>query len=223
MRIHGDKIEFPDGTEQFTASTGGGGTATPPVAFNLQISSGLQMSDGTNNRFQIILDEATIDTANGHDGSGYVVQQTGIYNLSYKINAYRNVNLEQAIAYLELNGEFVSNTRFLNPSTAKASGLAPSGTWVGTLNKGDVVVLSAIVSSSSAPTGSPIDITGGKYTTLSGHMISSITEGEVKEKEAVVFKAGLSANQLGITHSVWAKVKLDTIFTDEEGKKYGRC
>ena len=29
MRIHGDKIEFPDGTEQFTASNGGGSTPTP--------------------------------------------------------------------------------------------------------------------------------------------------------------------------------------------------
>ena len=29
MRIHGDKIEFPDGTEQFTASSGGGSTPTP--------------------------------------------------------------------------------------------------------------------------------------------------------------------------------------------------
>ena len=28
MRIHGDKIEFPDGTEQFTASSGGTGEAT---------------------------------------------------------------------------------------------------------------------------------------------------------------------------------------------------
>ena len=36
MRIHGDKIEFPDGTEQFTASTGSGGgvEAQPPVAFD---------------------------------------------------------------------------------------------------------------------------------------------------------------------------------------------
>ena len=39
MRIHGDKIEFPDGTEQFTASTGGGGEAKPPVAFNMARNS----------------------------------------------------------------------------------------------------------------------------------------------------------------------------------------
>jgi len=37
MRIHGDKIEFPDGTEQFTASTGSGGEAQPPVAFDLAL------------------------------------------------------------------------------------------------------------------------------------------------------------------------------------------
>ena len=43
MRIHGDKIEFPDGTEQITAydgsSSGGGGTATPTVAFSASLSA----------------------------------------------------------------------------------------------------------------------------------------------------------------------------------------
>ena len=62
MRIHGDKIEFPDGTEQFTASTGGGGEAQPPVVFRGNLSADQSVPKSTFTK--INLDTPSTDTDN---------------------------------------------------------------------------------------------------------------------------------------------------------------
>ena len=46
-------------------------------------------------------------------------------------------------------------------------------------------------------------------TTLSGHMVSSITEGKVVEKEPVVTRGYLSADQT-VSSTTWTKLNIDT-------------
>ena len=58
------------------------------------------------------------------------------------------------------------------------------------------------------------------FVSLSGHMVSSFTEGEVKEKEAVVFRSYLKNSQ-NISRNVWTKVNLDTLYTDVDDNKIG--
>ena len=45
--------------------------------------------------------------------------------------------------------------------------------------------------------------------------------GEVTEKEPVVFRGVMSADQTGIAKGTWTKLNIDTIYTDDTGKKYG--
>ena len=48
-------------------------------------------------------------------------------------------------------------------------------------------------------------------------MVSSITEGEVKEKEAVVFKGTISSDQV-VTKSNWTKINLEYDYIYEQIK-----
>ena len=69
MRIHGDKIEFPDGTEQFTASSGGGGEAQPPVYAQANLGVNNTVSGGTEVFLNMNEEQANsgdFDTSNGN-------------------------------------------------------------------------------------------------------------------------------------------------------------
>ena len=84
-----------------------------------------------------------------------------------------------------------------------------SNTFVCKLNVGDVLKITTIVSGLG-----DLKVYGNEnQTTFSGHMVSSITEGEVKEKEAVVFRGEMSAEQT-IEKVTWTKVNLDTASID---------
>ena len=211
MRIHGDKIEFPDGTEQFTASSGSGGEAQPPVVMSCKLK---EQPVTSNSPFNVAVDTVYADTNNGIKDNKYIVPEDGFYDIKAQLRYTCNENVRFVQSKI-----VVDSNSF---QTSSASLIAEASHWyqdctvttVRFLTKGQEVEVQG--SSATQPTSLEIH-----YGSFSISKVTSITEGEVKEKEPVVFRAGLSAEQLGITHSVWAKVKLDTIYTDGEGKKYG--
>ena len=88
------------------------------------------------------------------------------------------------------------------------------------LKKGDV--LKVVTDCAGNPTYIQNGTGIGSYNcSLSGHMVSSFTEGKVVEKEAVVFRGGISANQT-VTSGTWTKVNLDTVYVDSDGNKIGK-
>ena len=99
MRIHGDKIEFPDGTEQFTASSGGGGEAQPPVAFNM---NNVTRTECTPNEFtDVSFKGVLIDTDKGVQAdSSYIVQKSGTYSLSASVRIQAIDTLSRMIVRL---------------------------------------------------------------------------------------------------------------------------
>ena len=210
MRIHGDKIEFPDGTEQFTASTGGGGDAQPPVAFNLSLSSDQDVNSGE--EATVKFDTALIDTENAFDNTenSYVVKKEGIYQLNYSSRAYA-IPSSMTVHDISL---YVNDTivqRGQNTMSDSNKGFADhmSNTFVCKLNVGDVLKITTIVTGLG-----DLKVYGpANQTTFSGHMVSSITEGEVKEKEAVVFRGEISADQT-IPVDTATKVEINTASID---------
>ena len=216
MRIHGDKIEFPDGTEQFTASTGSGDVvATPPVAFAMSnpTPSGSQ-SIPQNTETLVEFDTSTIDTDSGVDldNNVYIAQQDGLMNVSAKISpAVTDANdLQVGVLYLKLDGKTVESsyfntfTNFVNANTLNLNTIIE-------VKKGQEISVYAKLIQSDPSTNQTRVIKD--YSSLSGHMVSSITEGEVKEKEAVVLEARLSADQ-SLTNETWERIDFDQAITD---------
>ena len=163
----------------------GGGDAQPPVAFEARLSANASVSsDGT--WLKCELDDAVTDTNSGVKDGGYTIPKDGIYNISFMHGVSADKNLNKHYAQLYVNGEIadtsvtISQTEIVNGGN---HGL--SGTTVREFKVGDVVELWYYVKVNTTSLG----IQPASVCRLSGHMISSITEGEVKEKEAVVFRA----------------------------------
>jgi len=215
MRIHGDKIEFPDGTEQFTASSGGGGEAQPPVAFNYEMSAN-QVIDKLE-RVAVNFNTKVIDTDNAFDVSNncYVVPKSGLYQLNstLRLQSLNPSNLVYAVSTITVNGDTVVKTNDDFSGNYSYAHSAVNGIVV-RLEKGQKVVVNAQGHTTTAEPNDVITVNSA-YGSFSGHMISSITEGEVKEKEAVVFRGGISARQ-SVTSDTYTKVNLDTASTDTD-------
>ena len=196
IKIQGDKITFPDNTEQTTAYDGssgggasGGGDAQPPVAFGMYLTDA-QSPATAGVETTVILDTVELDTDNGAQPDGtYIVQKEGIYNLSYQgFVSVANSNGYDCRAVMKINGLTKAQSTLKLNSTQKGIGVFTGGGSITvSLKKDDVIELATDAVGDGTYT---INGTGiGSYNTaLSGHMISSITEGEVKEKEAVVFR-----------------------------------
>ena len=204
MRIHGDKIEFPDGTEQFTASSGGGGDAQPAVAFSVGLKT--SVSSGSDFR-KLSFDDVLYDDDSLLKDGKIVIKKEGYYQLSSRVGT--SGMSQRLFFYIRVN-----DTRVSRSSDAS---IAEGGHWVTSfstlvkLNAGDEIELevygepeSYVISDSSV------------LTNFSGHMVSSITEGEVKEKEAVVFRGELTTSQ-PVTSGVEETVKLDSASIDTSG------
>ena len=109
MRIHGDKIEFPDGTEQFTASSGGGGEAQPPVAFNYTLSADQKLIKST--RTLVNFDTKNIDTDDSFDTGkkAFVAPKSGLYQINVSLQLITDIGkLQSFTVYTYVNGVRVS-------------------------------------------------------------------------------------------------------------------
>ena len=154
----------------------GGGEAQAPVAFNLQLTSSTTTKQGVNT--PIVLDKAVVDTENGLKDGGYEVQKDGLYDISFIAKAQSSDgNLNNFYGYVYLNGTFFMQGS-ADPYKGGASptggkGFTVSGSSVLDLKKGDVITLEL-----NANTADSADTTvPSNALSLSGHMISSFTEG----------------------------------------------
>ena len=157
-------------------SGSGGGEAQAPVAFNLQLTSSTTTKQGVNT--PIVLDKAVVDTENGLKDGGYEVQKDGLYDISFIAKAQSSDgNLNNFYGYVYLNGTFFMQGS-ADPYKGGASptggkGFTVSGSSVLDLKKGDVITLELYANTAdSADTTVP-----SNALSLSGHMISSFTEG----------------------------------------------
>jgi hypothetical protein len=205
MRIHGDKIEFPDGTEQFTASSGGGVEAQPPVYF-MGIVKDAQSLDVMGEDADVVFGNKVNDSDNGFnaDGSIYTIQKDGVYKL--------NTTLTTAIGDGSLRyNRAVIQVKFVGTGTFQAlsSGLSfqektvQSGSnysqvvvnCIKELNKGDELKVVWAISDNTK-----VNLyKDGLSCTFSGHMISSFTEssgGGDYTPEKMVWEDKLSEREL---------------------------
>jgi len=215
MRIHGDKIEFPDGTEQFTASSGGDVEAQPPVAFEVKASEKQYFTTGVEEK--LIFGTTKLDTDNAFDSTNnhYVAPRDGIMQINAGALLTSDTgNVQQAFFYLYKNNVEHIHSHINNRSLDKPNDAYYLNSVI-EVKKGDILEIRALIQ------GTDILSNSTHMTYFSGHMVSSITEGEVKEKEAVVFKGLLSADQTGVATNSWTKLNLAKIYTDSTGKKYG--
>jgi len=181
------------GWSEVEATSGGGGVeATPPVAFGMYLTAAkTTVPSGVETK--IPFDTIELDTDNGGQSDGtYIVQKDGIYSISYQgFISSPNGNDSFVALQVDKGTGFVSKSQSrlqLNTST-KAINIYVGGTTLTIeLKKGDVlaVVTDCVGNPTYIQNGTGI---GSYNCSLSGHMVSSFTEGEVKEKEAVVFRA----------------------------------
>ena len=214
MRIHGDKIEFPDGTEQFTASSGGV-EAQPPVAFNYSTSTNVAIA-GDNVNHSIIWDEVNVDTDTCLSPSGeyYVVKKEGLYNLSCQFRP----SISPASAFTFIDCFIRVNNGDTTREVARSGGYPSSGTTahnmscsaVVDLKVGDKVYVDVKLNSAGDVNFTLISA----YNNFSGQMVSSITEGS--GGKTVAFRGHSSADQTGLTSATYTKVNLDTAVSDTD-------
>ena len=85
MRIHGDKIEFPDGTEQITAYDGSSGTATPPVAMKVYANADFDVPHDVTT--VIDLTGVSFDDDNTYSDGKFTPKVAGYYQVNAQANA----------------------------------------------------------------------------------------------------------------------------------------
>ena len=156
----------------------GGGEAQPPVAFETRLSANTPVSSDAT-WLKCELDDVVTDTDSAIKDGGYTIPKDGIYNISFMHGVSAEKNLNKHYAQLYVNGKTadtsvaISHTEIVNGGN---HGL--SGTTVREFKAGDVVELWYYVKVTSTALGTQT----ATVCRLSGHMISSITEGEVKYK-----------------------------------------
>jgi len=233
IRIHGDKIEFPDGTEQFTASTGSGGgsklIATPPVHF-MGIVTDVITSETAGVSEDVVFRNKVNDSDNGFnaDGSIYTIQKDGVYKLNTTLTTTMTSGSHR-FSRAKIQVKFAGTDTFATLSTGLSlmEKTAQSSNHysqvvvncIQKFNTGDELKVIWAVSDSTKVTL----YNGENACTFSGHMVSSMTEGEVKEKEAVVFKAMPDGNGT-LTPASWQPIDFDSVIDNTNGeysdKKY---
>jgi hypothetical protein len=165
------------GWSEVEATSGGGDVeAQPPVAFNLQLTSSTTTSQGVNT--PIALDKAVVDTDNGLKDGGYEVQKDGLYDISYTAKVTTSDgNLNDFFGNVYLNGNLViqgsANPYRGGSAPTGGKGFSVSGSSILDLKKGDVITLELYTATSDSA-GATVP---SNALSLSGHMVSSFTEG----------------------------------------------
>jgi hypothetical protein len=195
--------------------TGGGVEAQPPVAFDLAMTTNLNVANSTET--VIPFNNAVIDTDNGLTGNVYVVKKAGLYDLSYSAKIGKTDDMIWVAGFLKVNGNKIITDNNNFDYNTKVTRISLSNSKVVELEVGDEISVAIDGATSSASSFECYF----NNTFLSGHMVSSITEGEVKEKEAVVFKGVINSDKT-VLNGGWSVVSLDKIYTDENDKSYGK-
>ena len=209
MRIHGDKIEFPDGTEQFTASSGGGGEAQPPVLFDVwkKENQDIPKHEWT----KITFDTVEVDTDSFFSDSKFQPTKEGYYQINFRGRASNTSGQHSSV----IGGLYKNGTLHKYGNTNRWVGSADVGINGSSLvhfnGTTDYVELHMFVGHD----GTCI-IQGGDadYNTyMNGHMVSSF--GGISEKEAVVMKARASS-EFNVPTKDWKDMPFDTIVDDTD-------
>ena len=215
MRIHGDKIEFPDGTEQFTASSGGSGDSIWTE------EDGVAVYDG-----DIKVNGVTVGLGNGDEltntalGLNALIKNTGTVNTAIGSHALTNVE----------EGSYNTATGFyaLSGLTTGEKNTA-IGTNAGyTLTTGSDNICIGNGAKSSAPDVSnevtigndDVEVTRlkGEVQTTQDIKVNGVTVGkgsESKDNNTVLGYRGLLNNTLG-KHSV--AVGFNSLLSNTEGE-----
>ena len=165
----------------------GGGEAQPPVAFRMGTTGAVTQSLVSATPTKIVCPSVTLDTDNLINDSTITIKKEGIYQFNATFTSATG-DPSSVVAFININGDNLAGGSH-NPTGTPQYASTVSNIFE--LKVGDKVELWGQVSGT--------DLTAyksDKFASLSGHMISSITEGEVKEKEAVVLDATLSAYKL---------------------------
>ena len=193
--------------------------AQPPVAFSFNLSSTVNGDFPQLTETKLVFDKVELDTDNGSNGTGYVVQKSGIYSLNARVrfNGKNPNNLIVARLFIKKGSIELAQSWNTHIGAASAGQYVytlhdtPTATTVVELEKGDVIdVLGYMETDDGANAYISAE---GALTQFSGHMISSITEGEVKEKEPVVFNAGITTAP-SLSSAVYTDLNLDKIEID---------
>ena len=104
MKIHGDKIEFPDGTEQFTAYDGssGGGSGGKTLAFRGEL--GVEQTVETAKWTKVELDNASVDTDNSLTDSKFQPSVAGYYQVNGSVCSNCNPDSTETGSRIYKNG-----------------------------------------------------------------------------------------------------------------------
>jgi hypothetical protein len=124
--------------------SGGGGTATPPVAFNALLTSAQTIPNSL--KTTIFYDDITLDTDSNYNSTTgkYTIQSDGIYRIGASVNLKKDNSLIDALAYLNINSEVVQRNRFdYDAAKASSSFMAVNIDYVADLKQGDEVYISA--------------------------------------------------------------------------------
>ena len=154
----------------------GGGEAQPPVAFELGLSVP-QTNFTSGDSVKIAFDKADVDTESGLNATNnsYVVKKSGLYNLHAQTAGTNNPSktLKRAILKLFVNGVEVSAMNSDKGDVSTVNLVQPiQVTTVVDLKVNDEITVELDMQYSTG-NGSIAE----RYTSLSGHMVSSFTEG----------------------------------------------
>ena len=197
---------------------GSGGDAQPPVAFSLKLSSQVDGDFPQLTDTDLIFDNVELDTDNGSNGTGYVIQKSGIYSLNARVrfNGKNPNNLITSRIFIKKGSIGLAESwNTFQGTDSSGTGVyslqdTPTATTTVQLEKDDVITVQGYIQTKD---GANAYISDGALTQFSGHMISSITEGEVVEKEAVVFRAKPDTTVL-IPQATVTKINLNEAVID---------
>ncbi len=195
----------------------GGGEAQPPVAFKANKTS--PQSIPPNAWTKLTWEDVAYDDKNSFSlvDNNFIAPQDGVYQFNVSIG--ESAFTEDAIGLLRID---VNDVQYAVSQTSYSIHYPTFSLVVSVkLNSGDKVSALFNTGNSSFATS------GNAFANwFSGHMISSITEGEVKEKEAVAFQAGISSGDYKVPSNVYEKIQFNAIkhdtnsFYDETNKEF---
>ena len=184
----------------------GGGDAQPPVAFRAKQTNSQPIPDGVETK--ILFDTTEFDSDSYFDTSSnrYIPKKEGYYQFNSNIQLGGTATGQVFMGNIKKNGTNVAvgSNGFSTVNTIGGSSGASCNVYMNGTT--DYVEVFAFQKS-----GAEIGIQTVGF--FDGHMVSSITEGEVKEKEAVVISARATINQPA-TANVYTLIKLDDVEHD---------
>ena len=188
------------------ATSGGGGEAQPPVIASYNVPQ----TTVTEKVQELTIKNVYLDTENGIKDNKYIIPSDGYYSIYGELRHKSSVNVRYVGVQMYLDGNPISE-----PSSHQSL-YSEGSSWYQTSNVSQIIFLQKgqeiTMFSISSDTPSGLTVSRGYF---SINQLSSITEGEVKEKEAVVVRGLLYEDQT-VVAGEYTKVNLKPTNTTSE-------